>query len=267
LQEKGLSGLDLSVQYDSSISDFCFPVHSGFAHAQDALTGRVYEDKTTNAMPGVTIRNIKNGAVAVADRTGGFSISAKVGDLVVFSALSYVPDTLYVKDLRYTEIKLIPKGRMLNQVNVTGAEVKTGGFKDTRPLGPLGGQTVVYQTDAVGNYTGGLAVNIFDSHSAEKKRQKGAQLAADDKTRTEIDNAFSPENIQKYLPIDGQELQNFIVLYRPTPETYRSPAFNMALYINQCYKEFLKTPADKRKSKDLTEIFRDSIANKAPKQQ
>src|ERR1700758_11969 len=113
-----------------------FLLFTGFVHAQDALTGRVYEGKTNNFMPGVTVRNIKNGAGAVSDRTGGFSISAKVGDLIVFSAISYAPDTLFVKDLRYIEIRLVPQGKMLNEVKVTGAEVKLGNLKDTRPVGP-----------------------------------------------------------------------------------------------------------------------------------
>jgi hypothetical protein len=232
-----------------------FLLLTGVAHAQNALTGRVYEDKTNNAMPGVVVRNIKNGAGIITDRTGAFSIPAKVGDLVVFTAMSYAPDTLYVKDLRYIEIKLVPQSRLLNEVKVTGAEVKLGNLKDTRPIGPLGGQTVVYQTDKDGNYKGGLSVNIFDSHSAAKKRERNAQIAADEGTRIQIDSIFSPTNLKKYIPLDGQELDNFIILYRPDMETFRSPEFNFTMYLSQCYKEFMKTPADRRKSKELTEIF------------
>lgn len=228
---------------------------AGIASAQDALTGRVYEDQTTNIMPGVTIRNVKNNAVTVSDRTGGFSIPAKVGDLVVFSALSYASDTLYVKDLKYIQIRMVPRGKMLGEVKVTGAEVKLGSMKDTRPLGPLGGQTLVYQTDNDGNYKGGLALNVFDSHGAAKKRERNAQISADEATRTQIDSAFSPANLKKILPLEGQEMQNFIILYRPDLDTFRSPEFNFTLYLNQSYREFLKTPADKRKSKELTEIF------------
>jgi hypothetical protein len=228
---------------------------TGIVRAQDGLTGRVYEDKTTIAMPGVTIRNLKNNAVAVTDRTGGFSILAKVGDLVVFSAMSYASDTLYVKDLKYVEVRMVPKGKMLGEVKVTGSEVKLGSMKDSRPLGPLGGQTLVYQTDKNGNYKGGLAVNIFDSHASAKKRERNAQIAADEATKTQIDSAFSPSNLKKFVPLEGQELQNFIILYRPDMETFRGPEFNFTLYVNQSYREFLKTPADKRKSKELTEIF------------
>lgn len=228
---------------------------AGIVRAQDALTGRIYEDQTTNAMPGVTIRNIKNNAVTVSDRTGGFSIPARIGDLVVFSALSYASDTLYVKDLKYIQIRMVPRGKMLGEVKVTGAEVKLGNLKDNRPLGPLGGQTLVYQTDKDGNAKGGLAMNIFDSHASAKKRERNAQISADEATKIQIDSAFSPTNLKKFLPLDGQELQNFIILYRPDLETFRSPDFNYTLYLNQSYREFLKTPADKRKSKELTEIF------------
>ncbi len=227
----------------------------GSLHAQDALTGRVYEDKTNFAVPGITIRNLKTNGATVADLTGGFTIPAKAGDLVVFSGLSYVSDTLFVKDLKYIEIRLIPKSRLLNEVKVTGSEIKLGNLKDNRRLGPLGGQTVVYQTDADGNNKGGLALNIFDSHAAENKRKLNAKLSADEQTIKEVDGIFTSANLQKYLPIKGQEMQNFIILYRPDIETYRSPDFILTLYLNTSYEKFLKIPADQRASKELTDIW------------
>jgi len=226
----------------------------GFAHAQDALTGRVYEDKSTNAIPGVTIRNLKTNRVVTSDRTGGFMIPAQVGDLVVFVAMTYAPDTLYVKDLKYIEVRLIPKSRMLNEVKVTGSELKLGNLKDNRVISPIGNDALIYQTDANGNNKGGLAVNIFDSHSAAKKRQLNAKLAADEGTTEQVDKVFSPGNLQKYVPLEGQEMDNFIVLYRPNIEEFKSPEFNLTLYLNACYKKFMQLPADKRRSKHLTDI-------------
>ena len=224
-------------------------------HAQDALSGRVYEDKTNFAIPGITIRNLKTNGVTVADRTGGFVIPAKAGDLIVFSGLAYAPDTLFLKDLKFIEIRLIPKSRLLNEVKVTGSEVKLGNLKDTRRLGPLGGQTLVYQTDAAGNNKGGLAVNIFDSHSSENKRKLTAKLDADEQLTQQVDGIFTADNLQKYLPIKGQEMQNFIILYRPDIETFKSPDFNLTLYLNTSYEQFLKIPADQRASKSLTDIW------------
>ncbi len=227
----------------------------GALQAQDMLSGRVYEDKSTNSVPGITIRNLKNKQVTISDRTGGFMIQAQIGDLVVFTGMSYASDTLYVKDLKYIEVKLVPKSRMLNEVKVTGSEIRMGSMKDTRPLGPLGGQTVVYQTDASGNYKGGMGLNIFDSHSSENKRKLNAKLAEDENTTKQVDLVFSPDNLQKYIPLKGQELKNFIVLYRPDIETFKSPEFNLPLYLSISYKKFMEIPAAERGSKGLTDIL------------
>jgi hypothetical protein len=77
----------------------CFCFFTGIASAQDNLTGRVYEYKTKTVLPGITIRNLRTNSTTVSDRTGAYSIAAKVGDLVLFNSFSYQPDTLYVKDL------------------------------------------------------------------------------------------------------------------------------------------------------------------------
>jgi hypothetical protein len=230
----------------------CFFI--GSASAQDVLTGRVYEYKTTNAVPGVSIRNLRTNNTAISDRTGAFSIPAKVGDLVLFMGFSYQADTLYVKDLKYTEVQMLLKGRTLDEVKVTGQETRLGNLKPTPTLSPFGGQTVVYQTDPKGNYTGGLRMNIFDSHSAANKRQHAIQTEKDEAIKTKIAGIFSPEGLKDYVPFKGQELQNFITMYTPDIATYTAPDFNLTTYISTCYQEFMKIPAEERQSASLTNL-------------
>src|SRR5215469_2166759 len=118
----GLSAYMIRVVFLSLI--LCFL--AAMVSAQDNLTGRIYEFKTKTILPGVTIRNLRTNGATVSDRTGAYAITAKVGDLVVFNSFAYQPDTLYIKDLKYTEIQLVLKSNMLNEVKVTGQEVKVG---------------------------------------------------------------------------------------------------------------------------------------------
>jgi hypothetical protein len=235
------------------ISIFCLLLVNAL-HAQDSLTGRVYEDKTHIPIPGIVVRNLKTNNSVVSDHTGGYSIPAKVGDVVVFIGFSYQPDTLYVKDLKYTEVTLLLKSKTLNEVKVTGQETKLGNVNAKPKLSPFGGQTVVYHQDDTGRYDGGLTFHVFDSHSGENKRKKDAQTEKDEAIKAKIANIFSPEGLKNYVPIRGQEMENFIVLYTPNVPTFTSHEFNLTLYINDCYKEFLKIPEEKRKSKDLVAI-------------
>lgn len=97
-------------------------------------------------------------------------------------------------------------------------------------------------------------MNLFDSHSNAKKRQKDIQLGKDEELKRQIAREFSPENLKDYIPLKGQEMINFIIMYTPTVDTYTSPEFNFTMYVDSTYKEFMKIPKERRESKDLTDL-------------
>lgn len=226
----------------------------GITHAQDNLIGRIHEDKSNVAIPGINVHNLKTNKIVTSDATGAFSIPAKVGDVVVFSGFSYRSDTLYVQKLGYIDIVLTLKSKMLDEVKVTGQETRLGSLKGTPTLSPFKSQDVVYTRDNAGNYIGGITMKLPDSHSAENKRKRDAQVRKDEGVKGKIAEIFSPEGLKNYLPITGQELQNFITMYTPDITTFTAEDFNLTIYIDDSYKEFLKIPADKRSSKELTEL-------------
>jgi len=226
----------------------------GVAHAQDNLIGRIHEDKTNVAVPGINVHNLKNNRIVASDATGAFSIPAKVGDIIVFSGFSYRSDTLYVQKLGYIDIVLTLSSKMLDEVKVTGQETKLGNLKPAPTLSPFGGDNLVYQSNAKGEYIGGVKLNVFDSNSALKKRQRDVQVQKDEGIKSKIANVFSAEGLKNYLDLKGQEMNNYIILYTPDIPTYTSPSFNVAYYIDSCYQEFKKIPADRRASKELTQL-------------
>jgi hypothetical protein len=232
----------------------CFLFLTGLSYAQGNLTGRVYENSTRVAIEGITIQNLKSNATTVSNKNGLFSIRAHVGDLITFSGFSYKTDTLYVKDLSAVEVLLDLRQNMLKGVNVTESETRLGNLKAAPTPSPFGGQTLVYQTDANGAPKGGLKLNVFDSHSDANKKKKDARVGKEEQTKLEIAQVFSPENLKNYVPITGQEMDNFIILYTPGVDKYTSSEFNLTIYLNNCYQEFLKIPAEKRQSKQFLEL-------------
>ena len=156
--------------------------------------------------------------------------------------------------MKYTDIQLVLKSNMLQEVKVTGQETRLGNLKPTPMLTPFGGDKLVYQTDAAGNYTGGMKMNIFDSHSAANRRQHAIQTQKDEGIKARIADIFKPQNLENYVPLKDQEMKNFIIMYTPDLDTYTSPEFNLTVYLNNSYHEFMQIPAEKRQSKDLTNL-------------
>ena len=218
-------------------------------YAQTTFSGRVLENKTRILLPGIKVENLNSHVNTNTDYGGKFSINAKQGDLIRFSGLNYQPDTIYLTTLSAQEIFLSLQQNQLNDVNVKGAEANKNAFGTIQPITPFGASSIVrYQTDAAANPVGGVKFNLFDSQKDARKREHTRQLQVDGQRQQEISKVFSPKNLQGYLPISGQELSNFIILYRPDVATYFSSSFNLAMYLNNCYKKFLEIPIEKRQS-------------------
>jgi len=228
------------------------------SYGQDKLNGRVFENKTRVPLSGIKIEDLKTHIVVRSDSAGRFSIGVKVGDNLSFSGFAYQTDTVYLTNLRYTEFFMAPKQNMLKEVKVLTPEIKTGSLTAPAEKGPFDSKSVLYQTDGSGNYIGGVKIMLWDSHSGEKQRQKEKKLADDEEMNQQIARVFSPQNIQNYLPLKGQELANFIILYNPDVKTYTSSRFNFLLYLDACYKKFLKIPAVERQSATYFQLVKKS---------
>jgi|SRR6185503_4337221 len=225
--------------------------------AQNQLTGRVYENKSKVFLQGIRVENLKSHAMTMTGPDGSFVIGAAVGDVVCFTNSNYKADTLYVTNLKYVQIFLDPKINMLDEVKVTNQQIneKKTGFTVAPEQGVLGSKDVLYQTDANGNAIGGIKMNISDG--GETKRQHETKVARNEAQKEQIRKVFNAEYLKKYLPISGQEMQNFIIMYTPDIDTYFNPAFNLTAYLNASYEEFNKIPVEQRQSKALTQLVPD----------
>jgi hypothetical protein len=223
---------------------------SGFcvaAFAQGRVRGKVLEEKTYIPVGGVTVENLKNHATNVSDTTGAFSIVAKPGDVLSFTSMGYKRDTVLITDMGVITAYLAPDLNMLKEVKVKELEFPPGAFVMPPMLGPLGSKVVRYQTDKNGNPIGGLKMNLFDLFGSSKN-----SLEAKKEKRTkeeQIGQVFNKTTLGKYLPITGQELTNFVILYMPDVNTFYDKNFNITEYISASYRKFMQMPIEKRQSK------------------
>lgn len=215
----------------------CFAV--SVASAQTVIKGRVYEEKTHTVLINIEVRDIDHQKITTTNNDGAFTIPATVGDRLVFGGFSYLADTVLVANKFEFEVYLKPKQNMLNTVNITLNSVAAPTtFKQYDPM--YHGQTF---TEKPG---GGVIMRISDWNKDAKKKERDAKMEADGEIRDKINAAFNTTTIVKYVPLKGDDLNGFIELYKPTVELYNSPDFKLVTYINDCYKEFVKLPADKR---------------------
>lgn len=218
------------------------------AKAQTTLQGRVYEYGTHIHLQSIRVTNLNTKQLTTTDTAGLFYINAKPGDLLAFRGYAYQPDTLVITNKNRLEIYLTPEGKTLKEVNVSAPDIKTGSLKDPS----LKGNTVTYQRDANGNYKGGIAIRF--GYGKDKKAMHSKQLSDEEIADQEIDRAFSEQNIGKTIPLRGQALKDFISMYRPDIKTFKAPAFNLTVYLNDSYKKYLALPPDQRKPGPLNSL-------------
>lgn len=228
-----------------------FPASRSFAQSQ--LGGQVFEDKTTTPVIGVTVENLGSHAKTATAKDGSFIITAKVGETLLFSSTFYEPDTVYIADLKFLKIGLRLKNTALKEVKVQDNEVTLKNATYHSP-GLFNSPAVLYQTDADGRPIGGIKIMIHDSKSGEKKRLHNEQVATNEQNKDVIAKLFSPENLQNYVPISGQEMTNFIILYTPDLKTFGDKGFNFLAYVADCYKRFKNIPLNQRQSPDFTKL-------------
>jgi hypothetical protein len=221
--------------------------------AQDEFTGRVYENKVNVFLQGVRVEDLKSHAMTITGPDGSFTIKAKVGDLVAFTNSSYKPDTVFLANLKYMQIFLDLNQNQLKEVTITNQTVKgNAGFTTQEDKGVLGSHVVKYQRDDSGNYKGGVTFRIPDGSDSKRKHEE--KVTQKERQQEKIRKVFNADSLKRYLPITGQEMQNFVTMYIPDIDTYFSFDFNLVAYLNRCYREFLKIPEEDRKSKSLTEL-------------
>lgn len=223
-------------------------------HGQSVFSGRVLESKTRVVLHAVRIENLTNKLKTITGDDGQFAIAAKTGDLLVFNAFSYKPDTLLITDMHAREVFMEPKTTLLNQVTITDtsgrAKANTNAVQHYDSL--FHGQAVVYQRDP--KYlkpVGGIAIRLHYWTKDEHRKRKAAQTAKEREISEHISDVFTPLNISKYVPLKGTDMDNFLMLYTPDVKEYTDKKFDLLPYLNACYQNWQTLTPEQRKSADI----------------
>ena len=100
--------------------------------------------------------------------------------------------------------------------------------------------------DDKGNYTGGVVFRFWYWKKDEHKKKKLEQEQQADAAYQRIAVVFCRDTVLKYLPLKNEEVSGFILRYTPGTEEFMSSGFNLALYLNKCYKAYKELPLEER---------------------
>lgn len=213
--------------------------------AQTALTGNIYDNTNrSQLLEGVMVKNLTNKGITLTNRDGRFALSAKVGDLISFGMMGYETDTVYLTNLFPRNVYLRAVVNKLNAVDITSTKVSP--FLDVKDADATPARPVDISKDR-----GGVRLNLGYG-KYRRTQQKIQELEEDEQYNEEIINNFSIEFVKKLLKIDGEDLKNFMQMYRPTIDMIKSERpFNYEYYTAKSYSDWMKLPPEQRKPSSI----------------
>jgi hypothetical protein len=210
---------------------------SGSLYAQDVLKGSVREAGTNEKMPDVFIHDLTNKQVGLSDSKGNYEIKAATGHTLIYSSPGYISDTLFLVDMKPKNIQLKTMNIALREVNISGKE----------NFNPLAEYPEVYEKSKVYVLS---PSSWFGKDARDARRLK--RFFNHEAQERHVDQVFTRVYVGSIVPLKGDELEAFMMLYRPTYAFLKdNNGPSLVAYINDSYKKFMALPPDKRKMPDL----------------
>lgn len=218
----------------------CLLLLSSGLFAQTLVKGVVTESGTNAKLENVFIRDANNKQVTLTDKSGKFEINTETGHTLIFSLPDYVSDTLYVMDLSQKKVQLVTQPIALRGVNIMATRSAT--FDPHKEYPQIYEQSKVYP----------LSPSSWFGHDAKNARRMKRYFKTEEEER-HVDAVFTRAYVGSIVPLKGQELEDFMDMYRPSYAFITSNnSESLAVYINDSYKKYMALPSDKRSLPKLT---------------
>lgn len=202
------------------------------------LKGSVVERGSNERMADVFIRDINSKSIALSDKKGNFDITTEPGHTLIFSSPGYVSDTVYVTDMKYRRVEMLVQGIALREVNISATRTM---------FNPRVEYADVYRKSKI--YP--MSPSTWFSKEGRNARRLKRYFEREEQER-HIDSVFSRVYVSSLVPLRGQELEDFMTMYRPTyAYVMNNNGPSLAAYINDCYKKWKILPPEKRSMQQL----------------
>jgi len=221
-----------------SIVLFLLFLSSGL-YAQTLVKGVVVESGSGIKLENVFVRDLSNKQATLTDKGGRFVINTETGHLLIFSSPGYVADTLYVVDLTQKHVELKTQPIQLREVNVTAT--RTSSFDPHKEYPSVYEKSKVYP----------LSPSTWFSRESRNARRLKRYFKNEQQER-QVDKVFTRAYVGSIVPLKGQDLEDFMTMYRPSYAFITSNnSESIAVYLNDSYKKYMALPPEKRHMQPL----------------
>ena len=217
--------------------------------AQQSLSGKVYDfENRREPIQGVNVRNLNNMQTTRTQAGGQFNIAAKVGDLVEFSYVGYHRDTVYLVNLSPRAIYLPSSSTDLSEIAIKGVKINSSVLApdpEVKEFRRFESDGLRYKDN--NDRAGGLKFNLgYGKYKRQQEQLKNMEER--DVYEREIASIFTEKYVSDLVKLKGQDLKNFMDMYRPTALLVQGERpFNYNYYTVKAYHEWLKLPMSQRK--------------------
>ena len=211
------------------------------AQQEFMLNGVVFEKGTKDRIALAEITNKRNKYSAGSNDIGLFTIRSVVGDTLVIAKRGFKPVEVVIRDTKDVITYIARDATTLNEVTVYG-------------------QTKKQELDAIkrdyrnkGSFYAGkppLLSYIFTPLTAlyelvgrtPKNARRFNNMYVTELQLSHVDQFFNKTSINKYTGLEGKELENFMVNYRPDYERAKNwTNYDAIKWINDSYKKYSDT--------------------------
>ena len=203
-------------------------------YAQTLVKGGVFESGSGIKLENVFVRDMTNKQVTLTDKNGRFSINTETGHILLFTLPGYVADTLYVVDLSQKHVELKNQPIQLREVSVVSTRATS--FDPHKEYPEVYEKAKVYP----------LSPSTWFSRDARMARRLKKYFQTEQEER-QVDKIFTRAYVGSIVPLKGQDLEDFMTMYRPNYKFIISNnSESLASYINDSYKKYKDMPPEKR---------------------
>ncbi len=219
------------------------PFNMVFAQQEFKLSGVLIENGSKIRIALAEITNKRNNYSVGSNDLGLFEIKAAVGDTLLITKRGFYDLQVVVINSQSLVLKL-NKGIMLNEVLIKGKSKEQaltdidndfkdkGSFYAGKPplalLSPFGGSPLTFFYE------------LFGKTPRNARRFRKYHVTENQQTR--VDQFFNRETIHKTTGLDGKELDNFMISYRPDYEQSKNwTTYDATKWINDSFKKYTST--------------------------
>lgn len=214
--------------------------------AQELLKGKILELGSNEEMSQVSVRNANTDVLIESNAQGDFSIAAKKDEILIFSFPGYRTDSLVVTDFAFKRIYLTgtTDPLLLSEVNVTA--MTNSRLEEEKAKAQEGGRVA---STVSGGGIGISPSRIFGSEGRNARRSY--KMMEEEANNRDIDARFNAALIQSLTPLEGEDLELFMIKYRPKVSFMkRAKEEDLRIYIIDSYGKYNKlTDSQKEKIK------------------